>query len=394
VGTSTPHDAAAWVKYANDPGSVTRDKDGWSAPAGIKLWEVGNELYLPGNPGEVKITQTPDQYAAHFIEFADAMRAVDPSISVIAIGVAKSHKGPDTQFPDWTETLLHAAAAKIDMISVHNAYFPLLYNVQQPSVDVVYRALWAAPEAVNRSLSRLDELITRFEIGRRIGIAVTEWGMLFSLPGADPYWFDHVKTLGSGVYVARLLQVLIGQPRVKVANYFKFSDRSFMGWVGYSGKPKVPYWVFQLYAQATGERRVSASLDSPTYDAAAIGVMLAEGGVPEVTVVATRDIKSQRLYINFVNRSMSNAHNVRLRIINESAARNGELRSVSASEPTAHNGVDMPPEWPIKSQCEPYTTAEPDPIRIASRPWSRREPILLPPFSVATLLLSWSGAHS
>ena len=35
-----------------------------AAPAGIRLWEVGNELYLPGNPGERKITQTPQAYAA------------------------------------------------------------------------------------------------------------------------------------------------------------------------------------------------------------------------------------------------------------------------------------------------------------------------------------------
>jgi len=394
AGTSGPDAAAEWVKYANAPGNKERLADGWAAPIGVKLWEVGNELYLPGSPGEVKITQTPEEYSAHFIEFADAMRAVDPTITVVAIGVAKSGIGPGTPFPDWTEKLLKAAAAKIDMVAVHNAYFPLLYHVQQPPVEAVYPALWAAPEAVGRSLTKLGHLLSRFENGRSIGIALTEWGALYSLPipGGDPYWFDHVKTLGSGIYVARMLQVLMERPRVQLANYFKFTDRTFMGWVNFKAQPKVPYWVFRLYAEATGERRVAASLKSPTYDTAAIGAVGAEKGVPEVTALATTNDEGRSLFVNFVNRSLTTAYPIRLRVTGGSVAPDGELRSISASEPTAHNGVDIPPEWPMKAEYEPYSTAKPGSIRIVSRQWSQEEPIVLPPFSVATALLRSPGA--
>ena len=394
AGTSTPDAAAEWVKYANAPENKERLADGWARPIGVKLWEVGNELYLPGTPGEVKITQTPEDYSAHFIEFADAMRAVDPTITVVAIGVAKSGIGPDTPFPDWTEKLLKAAAAKIDMIAVHNAYFPLLYHVQQPPVEAVYPALWAAPEAVGRSLTKLSRLLSGFETGRSIGIALTEWGALFSLPipGGDPYWFDHVKTLGSGIYVARMLQVLTEQPRVRLANYFKFTDRSFMGWVGFNAQPKVPYWVFRLYAEATGKQRIAASLESPTYEIAAIGAVGAERGVAEVTAIATRDDESRSLFVNFVNRSLSTAYPIRLQVRGGFSAASGELRSISASEPTAHNGVDIPPEWPMKAEYEPYSTAKPGSIGIVSRQWSQQETLVLPPFSVATVILRAPGA--
>jgi alpha-N-arabinofuranosidase len=282
------------------------------------------------------------------------------------------------------------------MIAVHNAYFPLLFNVHQPSVRQVYPSLWAAPEAVDRSLTKLGALIGRYEGKRSIGIAVTEWGALFSLPVFDPLWVDHVKTLGSAVYMARMLQVFISHPRVRLANYFKFVDRSFMGWVGFDATPKVPYWVFRLYAEATGTRRVFASVDSPAYDAPAIGMVLEEWNVPEVTVVATQTPGTGEVFVNFVNRSMETLHNVRINFKGtglEAAGSKlvGEVRSVSGQEPTAHNGVDIPPEWPMKPEYEPYTTASPGSIRIQTRPWVQGDMVTLPPFSIASVVLQVKG---
>lgn len=388
AGTGTAEEAARWVEYANQPGNAERAHDGFAKPIGIKLWEVGNELYLPGNPNEQKITVTPEVYSERFIRFADAMRAVDPSITVIAIGVSKSHIGPDTEFPDWTEKLLKRAAGKIDMIAVHNAYFPMLYKVKQPRVDEVYPALWASPEAVDESLTSLEDLIARYEGSRSIGIAITEWGALYSLPRADPYWVDHVKTLGSGVYVGRMLQVFMSHPRVQMANYFKFTDRSFMGWVSLHGQPKVPYWVFKLYAQYSGDLRIRTSMTAPqTYNAPAIGVMKPQSNVPELTSIVTRDSRTGRLYVNLVNRSMSRMYNVNLNLKNFNSAASGEVLQVSGREPTAHNGRDIPPEWPFRDEYEPYTRAAPDSLRIQQKTWKKGELLRVPPFSVMTLVL-------
>jgi alpha-N-arabinofuranosidase len=394
AGTGTPEQAAAWVAYANQPDHKQRANDGFPAPVNIKLWEVGNELYLPGNPHEQKISVTPKVYAERFVRFADAMRAVDPSITVVAIGVAKSHIGPDTEHPDWTEKLLARAADKIDMIAVHNAYFPMLYKVKQPRVDQVYPALWASPEAVDESLKSLDALISRYEGKRSIDVAITEWGALYSLPRADPYWVDHVKTLGSGVYIGRMLQVFMAHPRVKMTNYFKFADRSFMGWVDLNGYPKVPYWVFALYAKHTGDVRVKSDMSAPLfYSTPAIGVMKAQSNVPELTSITTRDTKSGKLYVNFVNRSMSHVYKVRLGIKNFEAASGGELLMVSGNEPTAHNGHDIPAEWPFRKEYDPYSTAAPRSIRIRSEAWRKGELVRIPPFSVMTLVIDGKVAQ-
>ena len=66
AGTSTSKEAAAWVKYANKVKKYN-----------IKQWQIGNEL---DGEWEESGPLSARQYAARFIEYARAMKAVDPSI--------------------------------------------------------------------------------------------------------------------------------------------------------------------------------------------------------------------------------------------------------------------------------------------------------------------------
>jgi alpha-L-arabinofuranosidase len=390
AGTGTAQEAADWVAYANKPNQPERLKDGIAAPMNIKLWEIGNELYLPGNPGEPKITVTPTEYAKRYVAFSRAMKAVDPTITTVAIGVAIAHQGPATEFKNWSEVLLQNAADDIDMIAVHNAYFPVLINERQPHVKEVYPSLWAAPEAVDKSLTELELLIHTYQKKKKIGIAVTEWGALYSLPDVDNYWLDHVKTMGSGVYVARLMQVFLSHSSVELANYFKLVDRSYMGWISLNGEPKVPFWVVTLFANNTGNERLQASINSPVYNSNAIGTIKAESNVPEVTVIASQSKQKNKLYVNLVNRSMQTGYPINLDFKGLDLVRlntKAKLLTIQANEITAHNGVDLPPEWPYGKAEEPYSTATPGSIKIREVDWDIKNPIKLPPFSVATLVV-------
>ncbi len=386
VGTGTAKSAADWVAYANQPNHLAREKDGFKAPVNIKLWEIGNELYLPGNPGEKIITLKPEIYAARYLEFSRAIKKVDPTVTTIAIGVAKSHIGPDTQYPDWTKVLLEKAGKEIDMIAVHNAYFPMLYHERQPHVKDVYPTLMASPEAVDKSIVDLEKLISQHEGNKKIGIAITEWGGLFSLPNVDNYWLDHVKTMGTGVYVARMMQVMMAHPRIELANYFKLTDRSFMGWINYAGEPKVPFWVFALYAQYSGNTRLQAQVVSPTYNAKSIGIMAAQNNVPEVTVMASQDLNKKKVFINVVNRSLTTQYPISLEFLNGVVSSKAKILRIEAKELTAHNGRDIPPEWPYETAYEPYTTATKNSIKIQENVYNTQEALVIAPFSVMTLV--------
>ena len=87
VGTGTPQEAARWVEYCNGGPKTEmgrlRAKNGHAQPYGVKYWNIGNEEYLPtlgGTDGR--------QYSRNFNLFAKAMRAVDPTIKLVAVGAS------------------------------------------------------------------------------------------------------------------------------------------------------------------------------------------------------------------------------------------------------------------------------------------------------------------
>jgi len=386
AGTGTAAEAASWVDYANNPSNTQRIADGFVQPLNFKLWEIGNELYLPGNPTDVQnISVTPDVYASRFIAFANAMKAVDPTIKLLALGADHSGVGPSSHYPNWTEVVLKAAASQIDYIAVHNGYFPTLYTERQPAVSLVYPAMMAAPEAVDASLKNLESLIAQYENGHPINIAITEWGGFYSIPRADLYWVDHVKTQGTAIYVARMMQVFLSHPKVKITNYFKFVDQSFMGWVNYGGKPKVPYWSFELFARFMRGSVVNSSIDnSGTFSTPQVGGVPATSGVKELTSVAAVDHPNHKLHISLVNRSMSKNYVVNLQLLNfQASSNNGQLMTLSAPEITSNNGRDFPPGTPkYDTAYEPYSSVPADSIAIKTQAWDITKPVTVPPFSV------------
>lgn len=390
AGTGTPEEAAAWVAYANKPQHAGRARDGFAQPMHIPFWEVGNELYFPENAGTPKVGLTPEAYAQKYLSYAKAMRAQDPSIKMVGIGLVKNHQGPDSPYQDWSEVLLKNAASELDVLAVHNTYFPVMYREHQLPVSKVYPALWASPEAVDKGLTQLEQLIAKYEKNRKISIAITEWGALFSLPNVDNQWVDHVKTQGTGVYVARMLQVMMSHPKIEVANYFKLTDRSFMGWINYDAQPKVPFWVMSLYANYTGQQKVFSQIQSPTYDAPEVGVMYPQKNVAQVTSFASVDEKKKMVYVNFVNRSMDTAYPIQLNLKNTVLPAQLKVMRIQTKEPTAHNGRDMPPEWPYDKKNEPYSTAKENSIKIAEQVVDSAKPIMLAPFSVMTVAIPQS----
>jgi alpha-L-arabinofuranosidase len=86
--------AVEWVKYANI-------KKGYD----VKYWMIGNESWNDaGYNGKV----TPSKYADDLEDFATAMKAVDPSIKIIANGKS-----------GWWQTILQSSAAsKIDFLGL------------------------------------------------------------------------------------------------------------------------------------------------------------------------------------------------------------------------------------------------------------------------------------
>ena len=116
-GTGSATEAADWVRYAN----VTK---GYRA----RYWTIGNENYGNGHYGsdweaDDHADKSPAGYAAEVVAYADAMKAVDPTIKVGAVLTTPANwpdglvAGGDAA--TWNQTVLSIAGPHIDFVDVH-----------------------------------------------------------------------------------------------------------------------------------------------------------------------------------------------------------------------------------------------------------------------------------
>jgi len=384
AGTGSPKLAADWVAYMNSTNNIQRQQDGQTLPLPVQYWEIGNELYLDGSEAEKSITIGPEGYAERYLKYASSMKAVDPAIKLIALGRASSYNIPYGPYSKWNATVLERAGKEIDFIALHNAYFPMLLDDDKNrTAEEVYTAMWSAPLAVDEDLNQLETLIQKYEDKKEINIAITEWGAFFSM--SNPVFIDQVKTLGSAVYIARMMQVFLSHPKVMIANYFKFTDPTFMGWVNYAAEPKVPFYAFQMYAKHFGTQLVKSEINSPLFTSTKIGLLNARTNIPELNVIAATNDSKTKLYINIVSCSWDKTQQISLDLHAFNAAEAATKRSISGPSPLANNGPDLPSWWLFPYQ-EPADKQIP-PITIQTTPWNINEKLVIPPHSIITIEL-------
>lgn len=119
LGTRGIIDAANLVEYCNVEGATywsdLRRSNGRNQPYGISLWCLGNEMDGPWQTGH----KTAIEYGRLAAQTAQAMKAVDPSIELVACG-SSSRDMPT--FGDWESTVLGECYDYVDYISLHAYY--------------------------------------------------------------------------------------------------------------------------------------------------------------------------------------------------------------------------------------------------------------------------------
>ncbi|WP_344581412.1 cellulose binding domain-containing protein [Nonomuraea roseoviolacea] len=216
-GTGTPEEAADWVRYAN----VTKKY-------GATYWTVGNENYGNGHYGsEWEADNHPDKspkaYADGVVAFADAMKAVDPTIKVGAV-LTMPGNWPDGIVAGgdpatWNRTVLTVAGSKIDFVDLH----------WYPGGSTAAESL-AKPEQITDAVYLAREQIARYapaDAGR-IGISLTETNVGVgpdTQPGALFLADAYSGLLESGVFTVQWWNVHNGIGTVStVAGQIDYGD--------------------------------------------------------------------------------------------------------------------------------------------------------------------------
>jgi alpha-N-arabinofuranosidase len=314
---ATVAEAAAWVEYCNGPATskygAMRAANGHPAPFGVKFWEIGNEIW--GN--WVRGHSDAETYARNYNRYAQAMRAVDQSIKLIAVG--------DNDM-NWNRTVLRAAGRNIDYLAIHH-----YYGRREMRGDPLN--LMARPLFFERFYAQVQQLLSELGLADRVKLAINEWGL--DLPSERQY------SMESALYGARLMNVFERAGAIVEMSAVSDLVNGWPGGIIQAGRQSVfvspLYLVNQLYAEHRGDQRLATTINGPTFNT------LNEGtNVPYLDAVATRTADGKTIFIKVVNTSRTSSLLTTINIEGATSTQPPELKTLTAPALDVANDFSRP----------------------------------------------------
>ena len=286
-----PKEAAAWVAYANGDASlygtpndlvlgVDAEGNDWRTvgywarlrgmtpaqtpdnqydrlaidhdqPIGIQYWEIGNEINgngyysdidanwnwqtdLHAPPGSVRGNNpllSPTAYGQNFVEFASAMKAVDPTIKIGAVLVGPGGVGdlPANPARDWDRNVLLQAGDVMDFGIYH-------YYISNNGIDPVLNGTDNLVGIFAALRNRIDTYVGA-GASDNIELHMTEFG-----------YFNPVTTPSiDGVFAANTYATAL-EEGVQSVHWLEMSKNSFLGDTN-NQTPGPAYYGIQLFSQ-------------------------------------------------------------------------------------------------------------------------------------------------
>ncbi|MDI6945015.1 MULTISPECIES: arabinosylfuranosidase ArfA [Microbacterium] len=333
LGTRGVEEARALVEYANHPGgtywSDLRRRNGAADPFDIRLWCLGNELDGPWQIGH----KTAHEYGRLAQETAKAMRLVDPTIELVAVG--SSNRQMPT-FGTWEHTVLTHAYEEVDYISMH-AYY------QERDGDAAsFLAEGVDMDAfIDGVIATIDAVKAAGKHRKQVDISFDEWNVW----DQDRYndheareieaagWREHPRLIedtydvADAVVVGTLLHSLLRHgDRVRIANQAQLVNviapiRSEEG--GPAWRQSI-FWPFARMARLAQGRILRLAVDSSQTSTRKFG------DVDAIDAAATWDEASGTIALFVANRSLEEAGDVTvdLRGLAATAIRSAEVLTV------------------------------------------------------------------
>lgn len=315
---SGPTIAAQWVEYCNGSPSTTygaqRAANGRSAPYNVKYWEVGNEIWNQRAPEPGALYSAGDytqantnNYITQFNNFSDAMKAVDPTILVGAVGGHKPSDGYMTNIvdPNWNEDLLAGSAGKMDFLAFH--IYATGRDARTLDDTTIYNSLMGSPLFFEEELGKVKSLIAA-SANPQIKMAVTEYSaQTTTTTGNSNFYF--AQNLQSTLFMASMHNVYLRQG-VRLAHQFDLLNESsslldFTVTAGYNATlvRHGPFYLEGLYTDYLKSTLVDATVSGTTFSSVPVGWMRAEAAIPMVDVMATLDSAHRKVSLILVNRN-------------------------------------------------------------------------------------------
>lgn len=317
---ATPEEAAAWVEYVNGPATskygARRAANGHPAPYGVTQWELGNEIF----GGWVRGHVTAEQYAQRAVVYAKTMRAVDPSIKLIAVGEG-IFPGSDA----WNSAVLRIAGPSINFLAVHD-YTSKAQNSKETDSR---NAMMGRPGEFERNYIHMHDLIRQNAPGRDIHLIVNEWNLFYDA--------ETIQSMEGAVYAARMMNGFERDGDVVEANCISDLLNGWVGGVIQASRDRVygtaEYEALKMWSDHLGTRRVFADVTSPN---------LSAGGKAVDAVAATNEDGS-KLYVKLSNARRHEGVSTTISLTGFTHESDAEIELLEAGDPHGSRNTFVSP---------------------------------------------------
>jgi alpha-N-arabinofuranosidase len=334
LGTGTPADAAELLEYCNLPAGTSiadqRVANGSSAPYGVELWCLGNEMDGFWQAGHV----SAETYAERALVASRLMKGLDPSIKTIACG--SSNRNLAT-YLEWDRKVLEHCWESIDFLSVHR------YSSNHRDDTASFLAEGVV---IDQTLDEYRGLLAyvrgRKRDTRDVRLCFDEWNVWYRERRGDGGWTEapHLleerynledalvcaQYLHSFVRNADIVSIAcIAQVVNVIAPILTRADGLLV---------QAIYWPFKLLRDAVSGDALLAKVRGPELATAM------RGDVPVLDAAATYDEAQGTASVSLVNRAPATAVEVAIDIAGPAFAVTGA--SVLTGDVKARNEWDSP----------------------------------------------------
>ena len=370
LGTGTPEQAAALVEYCNlEKGtewSDLRRKHGYAEPYNVKHWCLGNEMDGPWQIGHVTATE----YGLKAQDSARQMRAVDPSLQLIACGSS----GPlMPTYLEWDREVLEQCYDYVDGLSLHRYVGNTPEETGSDSTKYVAINL-TMDQQIEETLAVCDMVRGHKRSKKQLWLSFDEWNVWYRQRTGDavdghrteaPHLLEEIYNLEDALVVGGLMNSLLRHAdRVKIACLAQLvnviapimtnRDGLFLQTIFY------PYSWGLEYARGSVLRVLT---DSPTYEVAGMGQ------VPYLDVVGTM-AEDGKVSLFILNRDLAKARSFEVNWQDKAPGQVLASWVLTGDDLKAVNGFDAPRKVVPQALEKPTTSGGRSKVEVPARSYS------------------------
>jgi alpha-N-arabinofuranosidase len=357
LGTGSAEMAAALVEYCNlEKGtkwSDLRRAHGVEQPHKVEHWCLGNEMDGPWQIGHMTATE----YGMKAQDAARQMRAVDPSLKLIACG--SSGPGMPT-YLEWDREVLEQCYEYVDALSLHRYIGNTQEETGKDSTKFLAMNL-SMEKQIAETLAVCDLVRGHKRSAKKLWLSFDEWNVWYRARTGDamdgheqeaPHLLEEVYNLEDALLVGGIVNTLMrNADRIKIACLAQLVN--VIAPLVTNAKGLLRQTIYYPYSWALQWARgnvLNLLVESPTYEVSEMGQ------VPYLDVAGTLNPEDGKLSLFILNRDLNQARTVE---INWQGWTPGKVLSSSVltgSDLKAFNTFEAPQRVAPQSADKPSTS--------------------------------------